>query len=131
MNLKNGETNTVLCCRINQPPVYRDSSVFASRRPLYEVVFPKMARQLAILFREAKYHLECDSTKRCFELFGCDFMVDEDLEPWFLEVNTGPLLNERQYNMLSDTARIVFYNQPPKVRTGNDYQHFTGFVPVC
>ena len=42
-------------------------------------------------------------------------MVDEDLQPWFLEVNTGPLLNEKQYKMLCDTARIVFYNQPANV----------------
>ena len=27
-----------------------------------------------------------------FEIFGYDFMVDEDLRPWLIEVNTNPCL---------------------------------------
>lgn len=27
-----------------------------------------------------------------FEIFGYDFMVDEDLKPWLIEVNTNPCL---------------------------------------
>ncbi len=27
-----------------------------------------------------------------FEIFGYDFMIDEDLHPWLIEVNTNPCL---------------------------------------
>ena len=65
------------------------------------------------------------------QLFGCDFVVDEDLQPWFLEVNTGPLLNTKQYEMLCDTARIVFYNQPPDVRAPNVWLCLTATGVEC
>ena len=27
-----------------------------------------------------------------FEIFGYDFMIDEDFKPWIIEVNTNPCL---------------------------------------
>jgi hypothetical protein len=30
--------------------------------------------------------------KNVFELFGFDFMIDEDLRVWLIEVNTNPYL---------------------------------------
>lgn len=33
--------------------------------------------------------------RRCFELFGFDFMVDSDLRVWLIEVNTNPYLGRQ------------------------------------
>lgn len=30
--------------------------------------------------------------KNAFELFGYDFLIDEDLRTWLIEVNTNPYL---------------------------------------
>jgi tubulin polyglutamylase TTLL9 len=52
--------------------------------------------------------------RRCFELYGYDVMVDEQLRPWVLEANASPSLsasNAADYalkaNLLNDTLNIV------------------------
>jgi hypothetical protein len=32
--------------------------------------------------------------KHCFELFGYDFILDEDFNQWLIEVNTNPCIEE-------------------------------------
>jgi D-alanine-D-alanine ligase-like ATP-grasp enzyme len=38
--------------------------------------------------------LNSNSRKFCFEIFGYDFIIDENLKPWLIEVNTNPCLEE-------------------------------------
>ena len=35
-----------------------------------------------------------NDTKYCFEIFGYDFIVDDDLNVWLIEVNTNPCIEE-------------------------------------
>lgn len=32
--------------------------------------------------------------KNCFEIFGYDFIIDELYNPWLIEVNTNPCIEE-------------------------------------
>lgn len=50
----------------------------------------------------------------CFELFGFDVLIDENLYPWLLEVNTGPSLScpsdldrNVKYSLVSDLFSLV------------------------
>jgi hypothetical protein len=52
--------------------------------------------------------------KREFELFGYDFMIDEDIRTWLIEVNTNPYLGvpndyikDLLNRMLDDMLKIV------------------------
>lgn len=52
--------------------------------------------------------------KHCFELFGYDFLIDEDFRVWLIEVNTNPYFGiANEYiadllpKMIDDMTRIV------------------------
>jgi len=44
----------------------------------------------ALLFHSVKGRLE--NKFGCFELFGLDFILDEQLNPYLIEINTNPAL---------------------------------------
>jgi hypothetical protein len=50
-----------------------------------------------------------DPNKRrgCFELFGYDFIIDEDLNTWLIEVNTNPCLEESSRILAKLIPRMV------------------------
>ncbi len=65
-------------------------------------------------FLAVKNQLNPNYRKNCFELFGYDFLIDEDFRVWLIEVNTNPYLgiaNEYIANllpkMLDDIMRIT------------------------
>jgi len=39
-----------------------------------------------------KHSINSNNVTPCFELFGYDFMIDEDFRTWLIEVNTNPCL---------------------------------------
>ena len=41
-------------------------------------------------FRALSRKVDPHRKQNSFEIFGYDFMVDEDLNVWFIEVNTNP-----------------------------------------
>ena len=43
-------------------------------------------------YLSVKNHLNPHGREHCFELFGYDFLIDEDFRLWLLEVNTNPYL---------------------------------------
>jgi len=58
----------------------------------YAKIFAQMKSIFVDVARAAKDDLNPRALDHCFELFGIDFMVDEDCRVWLLEVNTDPSL---------------------------------------
>ena len=70
-----------------------------------------------------------DPLKRmhCFEIFGYDFMIDEDFRVWLIEVNTNPyfgVLNQHLPkfidNLVDDTLRLTLDKLFPRDITDTD-----------
>ena len=45
-------------------------------------------------FNAVRKQIDPYKRKHCFELFGYDFILDEDFNTWLIEVNTNPCLEE-------------------------------------
>ena len=82
----------------------------------YELNFNKhiLARikDIAIdCFMASKESLNPTNRKNCFELFGYDFMIDEDFRVWLIEVNTNPAIgisNEKLVDVLPNMLKGLF-----------------------
>ena len=64
------------------------------------------------------------SSKNCFELFGFDILIDENLRPWLIEVNLSPSMNtdtsidlKIKSALISDLFNLVGFRRiAPKTR---------------
>lgn len=76
----------------------------------------------------------------CFELFGFDILIDEDLKPWLLEVNLTPSLMadsdmdfEVKSTLLADTFSLAgifsteYKQKYKKYNTNKQIQNMTTF----
>jgi D-alanine-D-alanine ligase-like ATP-grasp enzyme len=45
--------------------------------------------------------------KHCFELFGFDFLLDEDFRLWLIEINTNPFLGTPNKDMVKLVPQMI------------------------
>ena len=55
-----------------------------------KTVIPKMKQMVQDSMRAVSRKIDPVRKNCSFEIFGYDFMIDEDLNPWMIEVNTNP-----------------------------------------
>ena len=86
-----------------------------------EIVQEQIKPIIEMTLKCAETKLNPNMRKHCFEIFGYDFMIDESLHAWLIEINTNPCLEEtskllKDYlpRMLDDafklTIDVVFPN---------------------
>lgn len=66
------------------------------------------------VYHSSKKTLNPNKRKNCFEFLGFDFLIDEDMRVWLIEVNTNPYLGipneyikELLPKMIDDLFEIV------------------------
>ena len=62
-------------------------------------------------YMSAKNTMNPAKRRNSFELFGFDFMIDEDFRIWLIEVNTNPYIgihNDQMQNILPQMFRGLF-----------------------
>ena len=64
-----------------------------------------MKEQIVLSLESVKRKLKFG--KGQFELFGYDFIIDGDLNPWLIEVNTNPCLEESSKLLEKYIPRMV------------------------
>ena len=55
-------------------------------------IIPRIKDLMIDSFLSVKNELNPSKRRNCFELLGFDFMIDEDLRTWLIEINTNPYL---------------------------------------
>lgn len=71
-------------------------------------------KYIEITFLSVSQKINSNNRKFCFEIFGFDFIVDENFKVWLIEVNTNPCIEEsspmlKQYlsRMLNDAFKLT------------------------
>ncbi|XP_071454368.1 probable tubulin polyglutamylase TTLL9 [Hetaerina americana] len=81
---------------------------------IVEILMQRIARLVAVSLRAVQTVIIQDP--HCFELYGYDVLIDENLCPWLLEVNASPALTPTdrddfclKYDLISDVLNILDY----------------------
>lgn len=92
---------------------------------IYSIVNGPVVDIILETIKSVESKINQNNRKYCMELFGYDFILDQDMKPWLIEVNTNPCLEESSGllkillpRMLDDalklTVDLVFPPKKPK-----------------
>ena len=57
-----------------------------------QMLVPRMKDIIIDSLMSVRNKMNPNRRKQCFELFGFDFLIDEDYRTWLIEINTNPWL---------------------------------------
>lgn len=70
-------------------------------------IIPIIKSLIIRTFLASRKILDPNKRKNCFELFGFDFILDEDFNVWMIEVNTNPCIEESSTLLKAYLPRLI------------------------
>jgi len=95
-------------CNDRDGQISRDRSLYLWGWEKFPELYPMCFEQTRKLAARLRPKLgDTDAAKSTFELFGADYMVDNDMRVFLLEVNAGPVLREHNMPMIQGVCDIA------------------------
>lgn len=66
-----------------------------------QTIFPKLQDVVFRTLKAVQETQDVDYKSRCFEVYGFDIMIDQNLNPWVIEVNLSPACYEKRAQFLT------------------------------
>lgn len=100
-------------------------------------IIPRIYQYITLSMAAVRNKINKNDRKFCFELFGFDFIIDEQFTVWLIEVNTNPCIEEsssllKQYipRMLDDALKLTIDQiYPPRYAKSSQQQQETELKP--
>jgi len=96
---------------------FLDSNEYTGEKTSVANIYSKICEVVKVTMQCCKDKINAYDRKHCFEIFGYDFMIDEELKPYLLEINTNPGLEESSDliralvpRMIDDALRLTIDN---------------------
>ena len=90
-------------------------------------LIPTIKKQIARSVFATKDLIDPMKRKHCFELYGYDFIIDEDFNTWMIEVNTNPCLEESSSILKMYLPRMV--EDMLHLTVDSLFNHYKGLAP--
>lgn len=65
---------------------------YGGKYNFFEEIYPKMRKIATDSIRASSLVIDPDRKLNNFEVFGMDFMIDQNFQPWLIEINNNPCL---------------------------------------
>ena len=80
----------------------------------FKDIYPKIVHIIRLAVGSAKSNLNHLNRTNCFEIFGCDFILDQKFKPYLLEINlnpgleiSSPLISKLVPRMVDDALKLT------------------------
>ena len=97
-------------------------------------IYPKIVYIIRLAMGSAKSNINHLNRVNCFEIFGCDFILDENYKPYLLEINmnpgleiSSPLISQLVPRMVDDALKLTIDKKYYKEREETVFHHVDGY----
>ena len=109
-----------------------------SGKNFFKDIYPKIVYIIRLAVGAGKFNINHLNRTNCFEIFGCDFILDQKYKPYLLEINlnpgleiSSPLISKLVPRMVDDALKLTidskFYRN--KEETSSKY-HVDGYNDI-